>query len=166
MGIHSPALLPGSSHRPLPPSAPTNPLPGPLAAWQQRRCLLVSFPEHQMERKTQGGVSSRTKEMLRYRFCLRCVFLGGWGEIKQDLNTFTAPFPPHFPVNLLLSWYLSDDIFSFAFSFFFPSSPRIRLLKGNTFLWENRMSHFTRHFVMGRRAGKSDCVFEMTHSPL
>lgn len=43
-------------------------------------------------------------------------FLGGWGEIKQDLNTFTAPFPPHFPVNLLLSWYLSEDIFSFALS--------------------------------------------------
>jgi len=55
--------------------------------------------------------------MLRYRFCLRWIFLGGWGEIKQDLNTFTAPFPPHFPVNLLLSWYLSEDIFSFAFSY-------------------------------------------------
>lgn len=113
-----------------------------------------------MERKTQGGVISRTKEMLRYRFCLRWIFLGGWGEIKQDLNTFTAPFPPHFPVNLLLSWYLSEDIFSFGFSSSPPPPPpRIRLLKGNTFLWENRMSHFTRHFVMGRRAEKSDCAF-------
>lgn len=76
-----------------------------------------------MERKTQGGVISRTKEMLRYRFCLRWIFLGGWGEIKQDLNTFTAPFPPHFPVNLLLSWYLSEDIFSFGFSSSPPPTP-------------------------------------------
>lgn len=33
----------------------------------------------------------------------------------EGLNTFAAPFPPHFPVKPLLS-YLSEDIFSFAFS--------------------------------------------------
>lgn len=151
MGIHSPALLPGSSHRLLPLSAPTNPLPGPLAAWQQRRCLLVSFPEHQMERKTQGGVSSRTKEMLRYRFCLRCVFLGGWGEIKQDLNTFTAPFPPHFPVNLLLSWYLSDDIFSFAFSFFFPLLSSYQAFEGKHVSMGEQNEPFHETFCYGQK---------------
>lgn len=50
-------------------------------------------------------------------------FLGGWGEIKRDFNTSAAPFPPRFPANLLLSRYLSEDIFSFVFSVFPPSPP-------------------------------------------
>lgn len=78
-------------------------------------------------------------------------FLGGWGEIKQDLNTFTAPFPPHFPVNLLLSWYLSDGIFSFAFSFFFHLLSSYQAFEGKHVSMGEQNEPFHETFCYGQK---------------
>lgn len=90
-GFHPPdpfSLLPPSF---LPVLLPTH-CRGParcLAAG--RRCALGSFPEHQMERKTQGGVISRTKEMLRYRFCLRWLFEVAGERLNRILTRSQPP---------------------------------------------------------------------------
>lgn len=86
------------------------------------RCLAAElcagiYPSRESDGEENTGWSHLLhKGNVEVSFLPLVGFLRGWGEIKQDLNTFTAPFPPHFPVNLLLSWYLSEDIFSFALS--------------------------------------------------
>lgn len=57
----------------------------------ERRCAPGSFPEYQMERKTQGGVISRTKEMLRYRFCLRWLFEVAGERLNRILTRSQPP---------------------------------------------------------------------------
>lgn len=104
MRIHSPALLPGSTHRLLPPSAPTNPLPGPCLLPGSRVGMCAGILPRVSDGEENTGWSHLShKGNVEVSFLPSVDFLGGWGEIKQDLNTFTAPFPPHFPVNLLLS---------------------------------------------------------------
>lgn len=111
-------LLPGSTHQLLSPSTPTNPLLGPRSLPGSRAGMCAGiYPSRESDGEENTGWSRLLhKGNVEVSFLPLVGFLRGWGEIKQDLNTFTAPFPPHFPVNLLLSWYLSEDIFSFALS--------------------------------------------------
>lgn len=150
MGIYSMAFLPGSTH--LTPSSPLPAvsLPAPRLPTSDRSELCASILHCVSDGEENTGWSLL---LHKGRSIISAFdgFLGGWGEIKQNFITSIALFPPHFHVNLLLSWYLSEDIFSCAF--FFSFSARIRLLKGNTFLWQKRTSHFMRLFVMGRETG-------------
>lgn len=156
MGIYSMAFLPGSTH--LTPSSPLPAisLPAPRLPTSDRSELCAGILHCVSDGEENTGWSLL---LHKGRSIISAFdgFLGGWGEIKQNFITSIALFPPHFHVNLLLSWYLSEDIFSCAF--FFSFSARIPASEGKHIFMAEENEPFHEAFCYGQKRLESDCVF-------